>query len=339
MPAKVYFPRRPARPRKSTASASSSDSGAARGFDKLFAEGTAPRSRSTGASRGTPRILPSRSCGRALRPREEGARPFRHRHQQRSYADASRRAIANLRRPRRSTGLHDGDGRGADHRRRRAVWTTLVPVRVDGGTWEGGEDRRRDRPRHGRCSSSPHFQGAHALPVRRGAEEPRDGCAILGKQTLHSDVKPKVDVRGPHRRLDSRAALPGEVYRPTPTARRSSTLSRCIGCGECGRLSRRARSLANWRTAADRDPGKTAGVNALAAVHGKGRGRPALRQLPHRHTPIGDCCDWSDTPLTQGHRLPLSTDPVVIDQGERRPLQRRPRRPRRRPLAHASFRR
>ena len=136
-----------------------------------------------------------------------------------------------------------------------------------------------------------HFKGHMLFSFGGTLKNLGMGCATsAGKQTLHSDVKPRVD----------RAACTGDsiCVRHCPEkgiaidADHKAVIdpSRCIGCGECVVVCPSRAIPVNWRSAAERIQGKTAEY-ALAAVRGKEEGWRYVNFLVD--IPDCDCCGWA----------------------------------------------
>ncbi|MBI5526008.1 MAG: DUF362 domain-containing protein [Deltaproteobacteria bacterium] len=158
-----------------------------------------------------------------------------------------------------------------------------------------------------------HFKGHMLFSFGGALKNLGMGCATsAGKQTLHSDVKPKVN----------RAECRGDAVcvRHCPEgcivldAEHKAVIDpeRCVGCGECIVVCPHRAIPVNWRGSAARIQGKTAEY-ALAAVSGK-EGRVGCVTFLINITTDCDCCDWSDTRLVQDIGYLASHDPVAIDQ-------------------------
>ena len=158
-----------------------------------------------------------------------------------------------------------------------------------------------------------HFKGHMLFSYGGALKNIGMGCATsAGKQTLHSDVKPKVD----------RGQCTGDSICVRHCPERCIALdaehkavidqTRCIGCGECVVVCPSRAIPVNWRTSGERIQGKTAEY-ALAAVSGM-PGKVGYVNFLTDITPDCDCCDWSDTPLVQDIGYLFSADPVAIDQ-------------------------
>ena len=158
-----------------------------------------------------------------------------------------------------------------------------------------------------------HFKGHMLFSFGGALKNIGMGCATsAGKQTLHSDVIPKVD-RGkcvgdsicvrhcPEGCIALDADNKAVIDQP-----------RCIGCGECVVVCPSCAIPVNWRTASDRLQGKTA--EYASATVGNKAGKVGYVNFLINITTDCDCCDWSDTRLTQDIGYLFSTDPVAIDQ-------------------------
>jgi uncharacterized Fe-S center protein len=138
------------------------------------------------------------------------------------------------------------------------------------------------------------------------------GCAAApGKQVLHSDMRPKVNVKKCTGCGTCIAACPVQAI-CLVNEKASIDRTRCIGCGECVVVCPERAIPVNWKTSEDRAQKKTAEY-AAAVVKAKG-GRCGFFNFLLNVAPDCDCCNWNDAPFVPDIGFLASRDPVAVDQ-------------------------
>ncbi len=147
------------------------------------------------------------------------------------------------------------------------------------------------------------------------------GCTTpAGKQFLHSDLKPRVDMskcdgdalcvrRCPEKCIEM-------IDRPDDFPGRSRKVAfihqdRCIGCGECTSTCPHEAIPIRWKTSSEGILFKTAEY-ALASVREK-KGKVGYLNCLINITPDCDCCDWNEPPFVSDVGFCASLDPVAVD--------------------------
>jgi uncharacterized Fe-S center protein len=158
-----------------------------------------------------------------------------------------------------------------------------------------------------------HFKGHLLMGFGGAIKNLGMGCASpAGKQTMHSDLRPRVKKRVC---IGCGACV---EHCPTGAARlgkegKASILQKaCVGCGECTAVCPTQAIPVRWKTDQKTVQEKTAEY-ALAALHGKPNKCGYLNFLTNI-TPDCDCFSWNDTPISPDIGILASEDPVAIDQ-------------------------
>ncbi len=147
------------------------------------------------------------------------------------------------------------------------------------------------------------------------------GCTTpAGKQYLHSDVRPRVDLS----KCDGDALCVKRcpvkciemIDRPDDTPGRPRKVAKihqdqCIGCGECTSTCPHGAIPIRWKTSSEQILFKTADF-AQAAVRGKTEKVGYFNCLINI-TPDCDCCDWNEAPFVSDVGFCASKDPVAVD--------------------------
>ena len=161
--------------------------------------------------------------------------------------------------------------------------------------------------------SLAHFKGHELFGFGGALKNIAMGCTTpAGKQTLHSDVRPRVDRdRCVACGRCIRACAHGAI-RAGDGRKAEIDPARCVGCGECVAVCPAEAIPINWETAADPLLEKSAEyVKAILANKG---GRAAFFNFLLRMSPECDCYDWNDAPFVADIGILASRDPVAIDQ-------------------------
>lgn len=158
-----------------------------------------------------------------------------------------------------------------------------------------------------------HFKG-HALFGFGGALKNLGmGCASpAGKQTIHSDLKPRVK--------PSRCTSCGRCFAVCPAGavteieEGKARIDReaCIGCGECVVVCPVNAVIIQWKTDEASIQRKTAEY-ALGVMAGK-ENRAGFVNFLLNISPECDCEPWNNPPLVPDLGILASRDPVAIDQ-------------------------
>jgi len=149
------------------------------------------------------------------------------------------------------------------------------------------------------------------------------GCSTpAGKQHLHSDIRPEVDVESCHgdgicvkrcperciEMVERQGASPGG--QASPKVARIDT-ARCVGCGECTTTCPHSAIPIRWESSAESLLMRTAEY-AWASVKDK-PGKVGYLNLIIQVNPDCDCCDWNDNPVVADVGFASSVDPVALD--------------------------
>lgn len=137
-----------------------------------------------------------------------------------------------------------------------------------------------------------------------------------GKQMMHSDVLPEIDVdicTGCGKCLKWCPSGAIEVGAAGAALNRASiNPSLCIGCGECTVVCPNRSISINWKTTPDTIQEKIA--EYAFGLIGDKQGKTGFVNFLTDISPDCDCYDWSDAPLVGDIGFLSSRDPVAIDQ-------------------------
>lgn len=145
-------------------------------------------------------------------------------------------------------------------------------------------------------------------------------CTPAGKQFLHSDVQPEVNMAACRGDAHCIHRCPQQciqmIDRPSDEPGRSKRVARidaenCIGCGECTATCPHGAIPIRWKTSSSAIMHKTAEY-ALAAVQDK-PGKVGYLNCLINITPDCDCCDWNEPAFVPDVGFCASTDPVAVD--------------------------
>ncbi len=131
-----------------------------------------------------------------------------------------------------------------------------------------------------------------------------------GKQQMHSDVKPEVNVEkcvgcGTCARYCLQEAI-------TVDGKAAIDHEKCVGCGEC-LISCQYKAIGQrWDSGGDKLQEKMVEYT-LGALKGK-EGKCGFFNFVTNVAPGCDCAPWSDTPIVGDVGILASNDPVAIDQ-------------------------
>jgi len=145
-----------------------------------------------------------------------------------------------------------------------------------------------------------------------------------GKQTMHSDVRPKVSVDLCTACESCIAWCPTHaISLSEETNKAEIDLETCIGCGECTVTCPVQAIKIRWKTTPQSIQEKIVEY-ALGVVKNK-PGKMLYINFLTNISPDCDCFGWNDTPLVPDIGILVSTDPVAIDQASVDLVLRQPR--------------
>ena len=145
-----------------------------------------------------------------------------------------------------------------------------------------------------------------------------------GKQQMHSDVKPEVDVTKCIACGTCARYCPGDAITVTEKAIIDQT--KCIGCGEC-LVSCQYKAIGQrWDSGGDKLQEKVAEYT-FGALKGK-EGKCGFFNFIVNVTPDCDCAPFSDEPIVGDIGILASKDPIAIDQASADLVTREPGNPR-----------
>jgi len=158
-----------------------------------------------------------------------------------------------------------------------------------------------------------HFKGHMLMGFGGTIKNLGMGCASpAGKQTMHSDLRPRV----------KKALCIGcgacVAHCPTNAAQigedQKAFIQKqlCIGCGDCTAVCPSDAIPIRWKTDGTAVQEKTAEY-ALAALYGK-KEKCGFLNFLIKITPDCDCFTWNDTSIVPDLGILASKDPVAIDQ-------------------------
>lgn len=158
-----------------------------------------------------------------------------------------------------------------------------------------------------------HFKG-HALFGFGGAiKNIGMGCASpAGKQTIHSDVKPRVKPSRCTSCGNCFAVCPADAVIEAEEGKARIDRGKCIGCAECVVVCPANAVVVQWKTDEASVQRKTAEY-ALGVLTGK-RDRAGFFNFLVNVSPECDCEPWNNPPLVPDLGILASCDPVALDQ-------------------------
>ncbi|AEF93665.1 4Fe-4S ferredoxin iron-sulfur binding domain-containing protein [Desulfotomaculum nigrificans CO-1-SRB] len=133
-----------------------------------------------------------------------------------------------------------------------------------------------------------------------------------GKQMMHSDVKPAIDLekctgcRKCHQWCPAGAISMGEDKKSFIAA------ELCMGCGECTVSCPFGAIEVNWKTEPDVIQEKIAEYTYGVLKHYPGK--CGFITFVNNVSPECDCCGWNDAPIVRDIGILASLDPVALDQ-------------------------
>jgi len=158
-----------------------------------------------------------------------------------------------------------------------------------------------------------HFKGHLLMGFGGAIKNLGMGCASpAGKQTMHSDLRPKVKKKaciGCGACIDH---CPTEAAQMGEDGKAFIDKDLCIGCGDCTAVCPSDAIPIRWKTDGLAVQEKTAEY-ALAAIHGK-KDKCGFLNFLMKISPDCDCFSWNDTPIVPDIGILASKDPVAIDQ-------------------------
>ncbi len=158
-----------------------------------------------------------------------------------------------------------------------------------------------------------HFKGHLLMGFGGAIKNLGMGCASpAGKQTMHSDLRPRVKQALCIGCGACVAHCPTNAAQIGENQKASIQKKLCIGCGDCTAVCPSDAIPIRWKTDGTVVQEKTAEY-ALAALHGKKQKCGFLNFLM-KITPDCDCFTWNDTPIAPDLGILASKDPVAIDQ-------------------------
>lgn len=158
-----------------------------------------------------------------------------------------------------------------------------------------------------------HFKG-HLLTGFGGAIKNLGmGCASpAGKQSMHSDLRPKVQEASCIGCGSCAEHCPTGAARIGDQGKAFIETEVCIGCGDCTAVCPSGAIPVRWKTDGRAVQEKIAEY-AKAALKGKEKKCGFLNFLM-RISPDCDCLSWNDTPIAADVGILASRDPVAVDQ-------------------------
>ncbi len=158
-----------------------------------------------------------------------------------------------------------------------------------------------------------HFKG-HMLTGFGGAVKNLGmGCASpAGKQTMHSDLSPKVKTKVCIGCGTCVKFCPAGAVQMGADEKAAVNQDLCIGCGECTAVCPTGAIPIRWKTDGKAVMEKTAEY-ALAALEGK-EGKCGFLNFLINVSPDCDCFAWNDAPIAPDVGITASLDPLAIDQ-------------------------
>ncbi len=139
------------------------------------------------------------------------------------------------------------------------------------------------------------------------------GCGSpSGKQTMHSDMVPKVD---PEKCIACGTCIkycPEDAISRVENNKAFINEELCIGCGECVAFCPVEAIPINWKTDEAAIQEKTAEY-AYGVIKPK-QGKTGFINYVMNVTPDCDCAPWNDIPIVSNLGILASTDPISVDQ-------------------------
>ncbi len=157
-----------------------------------------------------------------------------------------------------------------------------------------------------------HFKGHVQFGFGGALKNIAMGCASRGgKQAIHSQVRPKVDVNTCIGCGECAKWCPVKAIK-IKNGKAVIDEQKCIGCGECTATCPQRSIAIRWGDESVAEQKRLAEY-AYAVLEGK-RGRVFFFNFLMDITPLCDCVGWADLPIVPDIGILASSDPVAIDK-------------------------
>ncbi|RYD06444.1 4Fe-4S ferredoxin [Desulforamulus aquiferis] len=133
-----------------------------------------------------------------------------------------------------------------------------------------------------------------------------------GKQMMHSDVRPSIDLEKCTGCSKCHKWCPGEAIAAGEGNKSYILEEHCIGCGECTVSCPFGAIAVNWKTEPDVIQEKIA--EYTFGVLKQFSGKCGFITFVNNISPECDCCGWNDAPIVRDIGILASLDPVALDQ-------------------------